>query len=326
MFSNCERGARKCRRNKPQRRKSSCQNRYSRQRVAGWAAVAPQGQPTPADHQDGGKLFYLPTSGRPHQLCAISRSEPTGPNLAIQKTNSKGASSWPTMGTKDTPFPFIPNQIFPFLCFTSRGKMAEDKPHLCIEMSESSANGIPSRMQSSPDLAGRAGSVLTFHNICYRVKTRTGFLCFKKTTEKEVLRDVKYVCKHLFRVRISFISVPRVDFTCVTEPFSTTCRSRFRKIILVALCLLPSVPGLSLYIRELPPLIPGGAAPLAAISTGHSCQLCSPYAPWQSSHWAGVFGWDTNSLSSLVVSFPQAALGKVSFLGGLTWKSNISEG
>ncbi|NXY54276.1 ABCG2 protein, partial [Callaeas wilsoni] len=34
------------------------------------------------------------------------------------------------------------------------------------------------------------GSVLTFHNICYRVKTKTGFLCFQKNTDKEVLRDV----------------------------------------------------------------------------------------------------------------------------------------
>ncbi|NWH37580.1 ABCG2 protein, partial [Chloropsis hardwickii] len=39
------------------------------------------------------------------------------------------------------------------------------------------------------------GSVLTFHNICYRVKTKTGFLCFQKTTEKEVLRDVNGIMK-----------------------------------------------------------------------------------------------------------------------------------
>lgn len=135
------------------------------------------------------------------------------------------------LGTKDTPFLFTPNQIFPFLCFISRGEMAEDQPHLCIQMSESGTNGIPSRMQSSPDLAGKAGSVLTFHNICYRVKIKTGFLCFKKTTKKEVLRDVKYVFKHLFRVCVSFISVWRTDFTRVTGPLSTRCRSRFRKII-----------------------------------------------------------------------------------------------
>ncbi|NXX34735.1 ABCG2 protein, partial [Nicator chloris] len=39
------------------------------------------------------------------------------------------------------------------------------------------------------------GSVLTFHNICYHVKTKTGFLCFRKTTEKEVLRDVNGIMK-----------------------------------------------------------------------------------------------------------------------------------
>ncbi|NXR68830.1 ABCG2 protein, partial [Rhadina sibilatrix] len=39
------------------------------------------------------------------------------------------------------------------------------------------------------------GSVLTFHNICYRVKTKTGFLCCRKTTEKEVLRDVNGIMK-----------------------------------------------------------------------------------------------------------------------------------
>ncbi|XP_053796646.1 LOW QUALITY PROTEIN: broad substrate specificity ATP-binding cassette transporter ABCG2-like [Vidua chalybeata] len=62
-------------------------------------------------------------------------------------------------------------------------------------MSEPSTNGIPSRMQSLPDLAGRVGSVLTFHNICYHVKTKTGFLCFQKTTRKEVLRDVNGIMK-----------------------------------------------------------------------------------------------------------------------------------
>ncbi|NWW32649.1 ABCG2 protein, partial [Panurus biarmicus] len=39
------------------------------------------------------------------------------------------------------------------------------------------------------------GSVLTFHNICYRVKTKTGFLCFQKNIEKEVLRDVNGIMK-----------------------------------------------------------------------------------------------------------------------------------
>ncbi|XP_059701603.1 broad substrate specificity ATP-binding cassette transporter ABCG2 [Haemorhous mexicanus] len=73
--------------------------------------------------------------------------------------------------------------------------MAEDQPHLCIQMSESGTNGIPRRMQSLSDLAGRVGSVLTFHNIYYHVKTKTGFLCFQKATKKEVLRDVNGIMK-----------------------------------------------------------------------------------------------------------------------------------
>ncbi|NWH24112.1 ABCG2 protein, partial [Grus americana] len=39
------------------------------------------------------------------------------------------------------------------------------------------------------------GSVLTFHNICYHVKLKTGFLCFQKTAHKEVLRDVNGIMR-----------------------------------------------------------------------------------------------------------------------------------
>ncbi|NXF09903.1 ABCG2 protein, partial [Smithornis capensis] len=39
------------------------------------------------------------------------------------------------------------------------------------------------------------GSVLTFHNICYRVKTKTGFLCCRKTATKEVLRDINGIMR-----------------------------------------------------------------------------------------------------------------------------------
>lgn len=151
------------------------------------------------------------------------------------------ANSVPNTESKTHTFPLHTYQIFSFLCFMSRGKMAEDQPHLCIQMSESSTNGIPSRMQSLPDLAGRVGSVLTFHKIYYHVTTKTGFLCFQKATKKEVLRDVKYVFKHLIRVCVSFISVWKVDFTHVIEPFSTICRPRFRKIICMCGCFMFAV-------------------------------------------------------------------------------------
>ncbi|NXH21385.1 ABCG2 protein, partial [Bucco capensis] len=39
------------------------------------------------------------------------------------------------------------------------------------------------------------GSILTFHNICYRVKMKSGFLCCRKTAEKEVLRDVNGIMR-----------------------------------------------------------------------------------------------------------------------------------
>ncbi|NXW93513.1 ABCG2 protein, partial [Alopecoenas beccarii] len=39
------------------------------------------------------------------------------------------------------------------------------------------------------------GSVLTFHNICYHVKMKTGFLCCRKTADKEVLRDVNGIMR-----------------------------------------------------------------------------------------------------------------------------------
>ncbi|XP_009557822.1 broad substrate specificity ATP-binding cassette transporter ABCG2 isoform X2 [Cuculus canorus] len=73
--------------------------------------------------------------------------------------------------------------------------MAVGQSHISIQMSDSETNGIPSRKQSSPDLAGRGGSVLTFHNICYRVKIKTGFLCCQKTADKEVLRDVNGIMR-----------------------------------------------------------------------------------------------------------------------------------
>uniref|UniRef100_A0A8C0IIM5 Broad substrate specificity ATP-binding cassette transporter ABCG2 n=1 Tax=Bubo bubo TaxID=30461 RepID=A0A8C0IIM5_BUBBB len=73
--------------------------------------------------------------------------------------------------------------------------MAEGQPHLSIQMSDSNTNGIPSRKQSSPDLAGGGGSILTFHNICYHVKMKTGFLCCQKTADKEVLRDVNGIMR-----------------------------------------------------------------------------------------------------------------------------------
>lgn len=95
--------------------------------------------------------------------------------------------------------------------------MAEGQPHLSIQMSDTKAEGTPGRKQSSPDAAGRGGSTLTFHNICYHVKMKTGFLGARKTYDKEVLRDVRYVFKHLFRERASFNSAWTVESAHANE-------------------------------------------------------------------------------------------------------------
>ncbi|XP_047930474.2 broad substrate specificity ATP-binding cassette transporter ABCG2 isoform X2 [Anser cygnoides] len=77
----------------------------------------------------------------------------------------------------------------------TRGKMAGGQSHINIQMSESSTNGIPSSKQSSPDLANKGGSTLTFHNISYHVKVKSGFLCCRKTASKEVLRDLNGIMR-----------------------------------------------------------------------------------------------------------------------------------
>lgn len=104
--------------------------------------------------------------------------------------------------------------------------MAEGQPHLSIQMSDTNTEGTPSIKQSSPNLAGRGGSTLTFHNICYHVKMKTGFLGARKTYDKEVLRDVKYVFKHFFRERACFnsASTVQVESAHVNEPLGTTYR------------------------------------------------------------------------------------------------------
>ncbi|XP_062431075.1 broad substrate specificity ATP-binding cassette transporter ABCG2 [Rhea pennata] len=73
--------------------------------------------------------------------------------------------------------------------------MAQGQSHVCIQMSDSSTNGNPSRQLSSLDLASRGGSILTFHNVCYHVKMKSGFICCKKTLDKEVLRDINGIMK-----------------------------------------------------------------------------------------------------------------------------------
>lgn len=260
---------------------------------AEWVAVPPKVSPP----QQTTRIFSLPTSGRP--------SSSSSPGLIPQDPTFLSKRHTST----------IPNQTFPFPCSVSRREMAEDQPrlyvqmaedqphlytqmaedqpHLYVQMPELGTNGVPSERQSPPELAARAGSVLTFHNICYRVRTKTGHLCFQKTAKKEVLRDVKYVSKfqHLFRICVSFISVWRAKLMPLSHSAQHADEDIEKLFVFAVSCAKAqvSVPRLSLYTRELNSLGPGDTALLAAIGTGHTSQLCWFYTPWQSSHCARVF-------------------------------------
>ncbi|XP_045392759.1 broad substrate specificity ATP-binding cassette transporter ABCG2 [Lemur catta] len=72
--------------------------------------------------------------------------------------------------------------------------MSSSNVEVSIPMSQSNTNGIPGT--TSNDLkAFSEGAVLSFHNICYRVKVKSGFLCGRKTVEKEILSNINGIMK-----------------------------------------------------------------------------------------------------------------------------------
>uniref|UniRef100_A0A8D0GRV3 Broad substrate specificity ATP-binding cassette transporter ABCG2 n=1 Tax=Sphenodon punctatus TaxID=8508 RepID=A0A8D0GRV3_SPHPU len=71
--------------------------------------------------------------------------------------------------------------------------MTENASQIIISMSESSTNVIPSQKQSAQDLS--KGTTVTFHNICYKVKIKSGFICCRKTVDKEILKDINGIMR-----------------------------------------------------------------------------------------------------------------------------------
>ncbi|XP_061439038.1 broad substrate specificity ATP-binding cassette transporter ABCG2-like isoform X2 [Rhineura floridana] len=61
-------------------------------------------------------------------------------------------------------------------------------PQVSIPMSESSTNGIPSKNLMK-------ATTVTFHNICYRVKTKSGCIGCRKAAEKDILRDINGIMR-----------------------------------------------------------------------------------------------------------------------------------
>lgn len=71
--------------------------------------------------------------------------------------------------------------------------MTDNQSDISIQMS--SINGLPSRKQSSLDPASSKETTVTFHNICYRVKVKSGFICCRKKVDKEILKDINGVMR-----------------------------------------------------------------------------------------------------------------------------------
>ncbi|KAM7334898.1 hypothetical protein ACRRTK_005375 [Alexandromys fortis] len=70
--------------------------------------------------------------------------------------------------------------------------MSSSNDHVLVPMSQRNTNGLPG--MNSSDLTTLTGDVLSFHNITYRVKMKSGFLGRKKT-EKEILSDINGIMK-----------------------------------------------------------------------------------------------------------------------------------
>ncbi|XP_060043771.1 broad substrate specificity ATP-binding cassette transporter ABCG2 isoform X1 [Erinaceus europaeus] len=63
-----------------------------------------------------------------------------------------------------------------------------------ITMSERNVNGLPGATRNNLKTCSE-GSVLSFHNICYRVKVKSGFLFCGKTVEKEILSGINGIMR-----------------------------------------------------------------------------------------------------------------------------------
>uniref|UniRef100_K7F2T9 Broad substrate specificity ATP-binding cassette transporter ABCG2 n=1 Tax=Pelodiscus sinensis TaxID=13735 RepID=K7F2T9_PELSI len=74
--------------------------------------------------------------------------------------------------------------------------MSENQPHSSTQISEPSTNGLPWRKLSSiekPKFPEEA--TVTFHNICYRVKVKSGFLFCQKAIAKQILKDINGIMR-----------------------------------------------------------------------------------------------------------------------------------
>ncbi|XP_038625105.1 broad substrate specificity ATP-binding cassette transporter ABCG2 [Tachyglossus aculeatus] len=69
--------------------------------------------------------------------------------------------------------------------------MSADNVQVIVPMSETRGNGLPAQDPKKLSM----GSILSFHNIYYRVKLRSGFIRSQKTVTKEILHDINGIMK-----------------------------------------------------------------------------------------------------------------------------------
>ncbi|XP_005401509.1 PREDICTED: ATP-binding cassette sub-family G member 2 [Chinchilla lanigera] len=72
--------------------------------------------------------------------------------------------------------------------------MSSSNDQFCIPLSQRNTDGLPSMTSSDPKTCTE-GAVLSFHNVCYRVKVKSGFLLCRKTVEKEILSNVNGIMR-----------------------------------------------------------------------------------------------------------------------------------
>ncbi|XP_005608694.1 broad substrate specificity ATP-binding cassette transporter ABCG2 isoform X2 [Equus asinus] len=72
--------------------------------------------------------------------------------------------------------------------------MSSSNDQVSIPMSQRNTNGLPKKTPKGVK-AFTEGAVLSFHNICYRVKEKSGFLLCRKTVEKEILSNINGIMR-----------------------------------------------------------------------------------------------------------------------------------
>ncbi|KAL6079791.1 hypothetical protein STEG23_023432, partial [Scotinomys teguina] len=82
--------------------------------------------------------------------------------------------------------------IYIFVMKAEIEKMSSNNDHVLVPMSQTNTNSLPG--MNSNDMKTLTGDVLSFHNITYRVKVKSGFLA-RKTVEKEILSDINGIMK-----------------------------------------------------------------------------------------------------------------------------------